>query len=290
MLEIKEFLSSNKIKPLRYKQNGNTTLIETDNNKLILKKSKMNKEMFDFLETRSFNYYPKVIAYDEDYMLSEYIEETKIPKETKMQDLLDLVSLLHNKTTIYKEIDKNKVEEIYEDINNNIIHLDGYYSDIMTIIESKVFMAPHEYTLARNISLVYKSITTSKMYIDKWYQLVKDDTKERNVLIHNNLEIDHFIKNKNSYLINWDKSRIDMPIFDIYKLINRSYKDFSYEEIISHYEKNYPLKETEKNLLLSLLLLPDKIEFETDIYENTKMVTNMVKKLVNINNYITTIS
>ena len=41
--------------------------------------------------------------------------------------MIDLVGLLHNKTTYYKEVDESDYKELYEDITNNIIHLNGYY-------------------------------------------------------------------------------------------------------------------------------------------------------------------
>ena len=62
--------------------------------------------------------------------------------------------------------------------------------------------------------------------------------KQRFVVLHNNLDLSHFIKNKESYLINWDKSNIDIPIFDLYKLYKRHALDFNFENLLKTYEKN----------------------------------------------------
>ena len=45
--------------------------------------------------------------------------------------------------------------------------------------------------------------------------MVKDKRKVRYVVVHNNLDLDHFLKGKNNYLISWDKSKIDLPIYDL---------------------------------------------------------------------------
>lgn len=286
MLEIKNFLRNNSIKPVRYKKNGKVTFIETDNERLVLKESNPPKDIFKLLEVRNFNYYPKVIARDNNYEITEYIEEIELPDEQKLNDLIDLVSLLHNKTTYYKDINSSDNKKIYEDINNNINYLGSYYDDIMTIIESKVYMSPSEYLLARNISKVYYSIYTSKQYIDKWYNIIKDEKKGRVAVLHNNLRLSHFLRNKNSYLINWDKSTIDIPIFDIYKLCLRHSNIIDFEEILKKYESNYPLQESEKYLLYSLLLLPEKIEFNKSEYKQTIDITIMIDRIDKLLNFL----
>ena len=59
----------------------------------------------------------------------------------------------------------------------------------------------------------------SKNELEKWYELVKNSHKKRLVVLHNNLDLSHFLRNSKSYLISWDKSKIDIPIFDLYKLL-----------------------------------------------------------------------
>ena len=38
----------------------------------------------------------------DQYEITEYIEDIEMPKEQKMQDMIDLVALLHSKTTHYE--------------------------------------------------------------------------------------------------------------------------------------------------------------------------------------------
>lgn len=279
MNKIKKVLNKYNLKPKKIEYRGKTVLIGTDTNKYVLKEIK-NKSIYKYLNSRNFNYYPNHISDNtDDYEVVEFLEEIETPTEQKMIDLIETVSLLHYKTTYYKEIDESTYKEIYEDLNNNIDYLSGYYNDIISIIETRVFMSPSEYLLARNISLVFKLLIKNKMDLDKWYELAKKETKQRVVIIHNNLSLDHFIKNDSNYLISWDKSKIGMPIFDLYKLYNNHILDFDFEEILTKYESSYPLLEIEKKLLLILISIPKKLEFNNTEYVNTLYVNDEVTRL-----------
>lgn len=271
MYEINEILKKYDLHPRKYKKNKKTTYIETDNGKYIIKKkNKENKYIYDYLKSRNFDYIPKIINENEEYEITTYIEEYNIPKEQKMIDLINLVSLLHNKTTHFKEITEDNYKEIYEDINNNIEHLHSYYEDLITMIETKVYMSPCEYLIARNITKIFETLYFSKKELDNWYDLVKEKTKQRLVVLHNNLELEHFLTNEKKYLISWDKSKIGMPLFDIYKLYKKHALEFEFSEILKLYEKNYPLLEEEKRLLFILISIPQKLELNKSEYENTK--------------------
>ena len=272
MQEINELLKKYSIKPKKYTKIKKATLIETETGKYIIKeKAKNNIDILKYLETRNFNYMPQKLTNNIDnYEITEYIESYNIPTEQKIIDLIELVSLLHNKTTHYIEVTEDDYKEIYEDLNNNIEHLYGYYNDLITIIESKVYMSPCEYLIARNISKIYETLSFTKRELENWYNIVKKKKKKRHVVLHNNLELDHFIENNKKYLISWDKAKIGIPVFDLYKLYIKYNLDFDFNEILKRYEKNYPLTEDERILFFILILLPKKIELEKSEYENTK--------------------
>lgn len=277
MKQINEILKKYKLKPNRYVKNGKATIVDTEIGRFVIKKNNSDKKIFNYLKSRNFNYYPKIINdLDEEYEISEYIEEIDYPNEQKMLDLTNLISLLHSKTTHFKEIDYEDYKQIYEDIKNNIEYLEDYYNEMITIIESHVYMSPSEYLLARNISRIFISLNFCKNEIENWYNLIKDKTKQRVVVLHNNLDLSHFIKNDNSYLISWDKSKIGIPIFDLYILYKRHALDYDFSEILKNYEKNYPLKKEERILLFILIALPTKLEFNKSTYELTKEISNQM--------------
>ena len=59
----------------------------------------------------------------------EYQEDIDMPLDQKMFDMIDLIALLHNKTTYYEEVDVDNYKKLYEDISNNIAYLTSYYND-----------------------------------------------------------------------------------------------------------------------------------------------------------------
>lgn len=282
MNQLNKLLRKYELKPKCYRKNGNVTIVDSRKGTYVVKEKKDNidENIYKYLESRNFTYYPTRIDDDEDkYQITEYIEDINMPEEQKIIDMIDLVSLLHYKTTHYKEVDEDDYKKIYEDIMNNAEYLYSYYIDMISVIETKVYMSPSEYLLARNISKIFASIEFSKGEITKWYDLVKEKRKQRLVVLHNNLEINHFIRNKNSYLISWDKAKIDMPIFDLYKLYKHHALDYDFGVILNSYEKNYPLLEEERILLFILISLPDKIEFNDSEYEMCKKISKQIDTL-----------
>ena len=288
MKKINEILKQYSLKPHRYIKEGKVTIIDTDRGRYVIKeKQDSNFKIYNYLNSRNFDYYPKVINnINDDYEISEFIEELDIPKEQKMVDLIDLMSLLHSKTTHYQEVDEDDYKEIYEDISNNIVYLNSYYNDLITIIDSKVYMSPSEYLLARNISKVFAALNYSHDELQSWYEMVKTTHKKRLAVIHNNLSLSHFLRNNNSYLISWNKARIDTPIFDIYKLYKQNGLQFEFSELLNRYQKKYPLLPDERQLLFILMALPDKIELNNNEYENCKQVNRMVEFIYKTENVI----
>ncbi|MCI8778258.1 MAG: hypothetical protein HFI87_03820 [Bacilli bacterium] len=277
------------IVPTKYEFYKNVTIVNTDNNKYVIKgKNREDKSpIFNYLNSRSFDYYPKILSdVDDEYEITEYIEQVDMPIEQKMSDMIDLVALLHSKTTHYEEVDEEEYKEIYEDINNNIAYLYSYYTDLIAVAEASIYMSPSQYMLALNISKILGALNFCKDEIDKWYKIVKEKRKQRLVVLHNNLDLSHFIKNKGSYLISWNKAKIDIPIFDLYKLYRRHSLNYEFSEIFKRYEHSYPLLEEEKKLFFILISLPDKLEFSSSEYQMCNDISNIIETLARTENFI----
>ena len=263
---INEILKKNSLRASSYEKEGKITIVNTNKGKFVIKKNINNQDIFNYLITRNFNYYPDIIDNDNNYSITKYINDIDIPKEQKIIDLINLVALLHSKTSYYKELEENEYKKLYEDLSNNIEYLKEYYNDLINIIDTKVYMSPPEYLLARNISIILSSLDYCYNLLEKWYKIVNKMDKYRVAVIHNNLNLSHFIKNDNDYLISWDKAKIDIPVFDLYKLYNNHILDFNFNEILNKYEKIYPLTEDELYLLYILISMPKKIEFNDSNY------------------------
>lgn len=284
---INKILKQNNIKPKKYKKIKTATLIETENKKYIIKQKQKNMQnIYEYLKTRNYNYLPKILNQNEEYEITEYIEDYNIPKEQKIIDMIYLVSLLHNKTTHYKETTEDEYKELYEDINNNIEYLYGYYNDLITIIETKIYMSPCEYLIARNFTKILETLYYSKQELDNWYKMVKEKHKQRLVVLHNNLELDHFIENENKYLISWNKAKIGIPVFDLYKLYIKHGRELDFEEIYKIYIKNSPLQKEEQKLFFVLISLPQKLNLNKTEYQNTIEAGKMIDLIYKTQEFI----
>ena len=278
MKEISDLLKQNDLRALSYKREGNVIVADTNMGKVVLKKNRNKDYIFEYLDNRNFNYYPEIIS-SKEYIISKYIEGSNIPNEQKIMDLIDLVALMHNKTTHYKNVSIDEYKKIYEDLSNNFEYLYEYYNDLITIIDGKEYMSPSEYLLARNISYIFESIDIGKTYIEDWLKDIEGLNKMRVAVVHNNLNLSHFIRGDRGYLLSWDKSKIDIPIFDLYNLYNNHFDDFDFYELLKKYEKLYPLKEYELKLLFILMIMPFKIEFNLNEFDMCKRISSEIARL-----------
>lgn len=276
MIKLNDIIKKNNLKIKKIEKIGKVTVVETDKEKLVLKDTHIDEKIIAYLKSRNFEYMPLILE-NKEYNVVRYINDYNIPKEQKLEDLVKLTALLHNKTTHYKKIDIEKIEKLFEQLKNNINYLYSLYTDKITLIESKVFMSPSEQLFAANITDLYKGLDNNKKKLSEWYDIVKNKKKERNVVIHNNLKIDHFLRNEKSYLISWDKSKIDSPVFDLYKLF-RNEPDTNFEEILEIYEKSYPLTKDEKLLLELLIEIPEDISFKETEYERCIQIIREIDK------------
>ena len=264
---------------------NNTRIID---DKIVLKKKKNNdlNNVYKYLKSRSFDYFPEPITIDNLYEVYPFLEDTYEPSEQKATDIMHLLGLLHSKTTFYREIDIDKNKEIYENISDELEYLNNFYNDLITMIEKEVYMSPSGYLIARNINIIFGSIYYAKHNLEEWYKKIDNNKNERVVNMHNNISLDHYIKNEKPYLISWNKSRIDSPIYDLLSFYKNHYLDFDFDDLFHFYESGYPLKEDERLLLFTYMAIPYKIEIMSDEYEMCIKINKMIEYLYKTSNLI----
>ena len=169
---------------------------------------------------------------------------------------------------MYKEIDLDNYKYIYEELNNKIEDNFNYYNTKMDNIESTIYMSPSDYLISRNISFIYSAINFAKRNIDYWYKLIENKRKVRVVVNHNNLSLEHYLKEDKPYLISWEKAKIDMPIYDLINMYNNHYLEFDFTELLDIYLSKYPLSKEELILFLTIISIPKKIKNNNSEYKN----------------------
>ena len=262
-------------KPYRYTIKGKSTILETTCGDFIIKpKNKDINELYTYLTNRGFINYPKIIDSSRDEVnVFEYVEDVKLPKEQKCDDLIEIIASLHNKTSYFKEVSEDKFKSIYEDIKSNINYLSNYYNTLYEIGFNEVYASPSNYIFMRNYYKLNSALEYAKSELENWYSLVTSETKIRVCLIHNNLELNHLLNDK---LISWDNYMIDTPVIDIVKLYKKEWKNINFSEILERYMYKFPLLEYEKKLLFILISMPPEIKKSDNEFEKCKVVSEVM--------------
>lgn len=276
----RSFLKKYNIIPTGYEYKDNVKIIETKNNKYVLKRNKNNVlDIFNYLHLKNFNYFPNVYNKDRNdlYEIYEYIDSSDMSNYEKSEEIIYLLSLLHNKTTSYKDIDIDEYKKIYEDIFNKLNELEEYYISLNNEIDKEIYMSPSNYLLVRNITIIYSAIYYCKTELEEFYNIVKDNPKKRVSLIHNNIDLSHLLRNENSYLISWDNAKFDIPVYDLIKFYKKNYNDVDFTNLFKLYESKYPLHNEERKLLFISLSIPDKLDLRSDDeFLKTKKVNDLL--------------
>lgn len=262
-------------KPYRYTIKGKSTILETTCGDFILKpKNKDINELYTYLTNRGFINYPKIIDSSRDEVnVFEYVEDIKLPKEQKCDDLIEIIASLHNKTSYFKEVSEDRFKSIYEDVLSNINYLSNYYNTLYEIGFNEVYASPSNYIFMRNYYKLNSALEYAKSELENWYSLVTSETKIRVCLIHNNLELNHLLNDK---LISWDNYMIDTPVIDIVKLYKKEWKNINFSEILERYMYKFPLLEYEKKLLFILISMPPEIKKSDNEFEKCKVVSEVM--------------
>ncbi len=246
-------------KPYRYTLVNTATIIDSSSGRLVLKKE--NKDLFhlfNYLESRGFDNFPKVIKnFGDRDLLYEYIDDYNPINEQKLLDLESVISSLHNKTVFFKSTNIDNYKEIRDVVLENINFLEYNYNLLFKEVISHEFMNPSQYLFARNFFSIKRAINYCRENIHKWYDLANNNNHERVSVVHNNLALEHFLSDGNkTALISWDKYTIDTPVLDIVNLYHKEYLNYDFSEFLSKYLQHFELKDHEKLLLFVLLRMP----------------------------------
>lgn len=275
---FKKILDKNDLKVDKYTMKGKTMIVNTPLGQFALKKGNLDN-IYKYLLSRNFEYFPKVIDSNEDSTIYEFVDDVKYDNEQRAFDLIHTIALLHSKTTYYKDVDIDEYKKIFEETMEKINYIYNYYMDVINIIESKIYMSPSEYLIARNISKIFSCIYFCKNELEQWYEIVKNEKRKRVVTLHNNLKLDNIIRNKSVYLIGWEYSKIDSPIYDFINFYNNYALYFDFRSLLNEYERIFPFKEEEKKILSVLISIPSKIPNTEKEYNKVKNVRQLLDKI-----------
>ena len=239
-------------------------------------------KLYNYLYSRDFRYLVDIINYERDNVSFKYEEDYSIDSKQKGLDLVKLVGLLHSKTSYNKDVDSNVYKDIYELINDNLLYLDSYYSSMFDRFVEVIDLSPCMYMYLCNYYVIDSSIKYCKNVLDNYMNEVKDKNKQRVSIVHNNLNLDHYIKNSKEYLISFDNYIIDSPIIDLYKFFRYEWKRVNINDLYNEYSSINKLNKDEELLLFIILCMPYKIEFSNNERNNIVSLRDLIDYLVKV--------
>ena len=264
----------NKIKKIIRK--GKVKILEGDSFTEVIKEKKKDlNDLFEYLSTREYFCFPDIISTSDRTIKYKYYDKLKHDPPEKDIEFISSVALLHYKTIYYKEVSRKKYKDIYNTLIDNIDYLKDYYNKLIENIDNEVYMSPSNYLLARNYSVILKNFYYIEKELNKWYNLVKDKTKERVCLNHGNVSLKHIIRNSKSYLISWDKNHFDTPVADLIDFYHNEWNNLEFSGILETYFSKCSLSDEEKKLFFINISIPLKVEFGENEYINTIRVTDL---------------
>lgn len=268
-------------------KNRAKVVVEDDQTRYIYKIKKRDKSsLYQYLKSKDFLNFLPCEKTTNEYEIYRYLNDEITSKDDKAIELIYTLSMLHIKTTTYQEIDIDEVKKLYEETKTKINYLRGYYFDLQDYIETKIYMSPAEYLLMKNISKFYKALNFAEQKLDSWYQEKSKQKNERLVQLHNNLTLDHFIKDKNPYLISWDNSKKGPVIFDFLNFYKNEYLNLEMISLFEIYQTKYRFSKEEFLLFESLLAIPDKITFTKTNYINTLEAKKKITYIEKTNEFL----
>lgn len=283
MIKEREFLKKYQIDPINICYKNNSKIITTEDGKYTIKVRRNNKDIYNYLRSHAFNnFLSPLTTIDDPYEIYPYIESKSMSNSSdKAVSLVYHLSLLHTKTTVYEEINLDKIKALYEKTSLELNNLDDYYHDLHDYIENKVYMSPEEYLLIRNITLIYNAIIFSKENLKAWYDKKIAMKKERQVFLHRNPSLKNFIMTpEHHYFINWDNSSLGVPLYDLLTFFKNDYEELELKSLYNIYQSKYRFTEEEELLFFTLLSKPWKLEFTKNHYNNTLQVQKLLDYIV----------
>lgn len=266
---------------------GKVKILDTDSDRLVIKKK--NKDMstlFNYLSERGIDTYPEIIDEKKDEIEYKYYEEIHRFNENIDEDFIKSVADIHYKTTYYKDVSRKKYKDIYNTLMDNIDYLKDYYDEYVRKSDIEIYNSPSNYLLLRNFTIINSSLYFVEKELNSWYNLVKDKTKERVTIVHNNLRKDNYLRSSKNILTGWENYMVDTPVLDIYKLYKNEYKNIDFKSMFKVYNDSFKLTKEELKLFFIMISIPKKITKSDNELDNVIETKNMLDYMYRTNDFI----
>ena len=158
---------------------------------IVVKEENDLSTLYKYLESRGFYNFIKPINIENNRTTYEYKQDIPTTNEVRANDIVEIVSTLHNKTSFNKSVDSETHKNILEKTKGYTKYLKKEYLNKLIELEYITYLKPSEQLFINNYSKIISSLDFIDKEINEWYKLVEKDTTVRVSQIHGNLRLDH---------------------------------------------------------------------------------------------------
>ncbi len=287
MLSIEQTLGED-IQVEKYSYIKNLRFLQLRDQKVVIKpKKKYNLELiYHYLDDHHVNNYLKPLQMTKEYLIFPYVEKSMLTPDEKAKKMLYNLSLWQSKTTIHEKMNVDNIKEKYESYKNRIRYLDAYYHDLQDMIETKVYMAPSEYLLIRNMTMIYHSLYQANAILDKWYEKMQTKKTQRRVYCHGQCELSHFLGHDHGYFISLEKAHLGEVSEDFSYFFHHDFKHVDMISTFDFYQHKYPFLEEERLYLYLNMILPEAIDIYPSSLKKCQELVYFFEKMKTTNEFL----
>lgn len=215
-----------------------------------------------------------VLVNDKLYYLMPWLDNREREGQLiKSQELFRELARLHTISAREVDVSENDRKEHFDLTVTRWEREKEALEQFVELSEQAWYMSPfqllfctfyHEIILAQNYSI---------RKFNEWYDISKEQTKARSVIIHGKISPEHFLYNEQGigYFTNLESAMAASPIHDLLPFLSRSLKTYPNRfddglEWLSIYFRHFPFRKEEMLLFLSYLAHPERIFQVVDKY------------------------
>lgn len=198
---------------------------------------------------------------DSLFYLTPWTPDHQPSVEQAIINAFETIGDIHAKTKQSLSIDTETVAKNFNDYRKRCTDLQYKLLSYVAFFEQNRFMSPFELQVCTHYHVLVNVLKELDDSVGHFINELKNEQKWHYSLCHGDLKLTHFIHNRHTYVIDWEKATYDTAVLDLSMLLHRQasyYEQSSTQltELLSAYSRINALTSSEHHLLTVYLLHP----------------------------------
>jgi spore coat protein YsxE len=198
------------------------------------------------------------------YLMPWLKNEPPNERSYSYQQLFKMLARFHTVTSKELKYSEEDVKQHYNGLKEQWEKRNKYLEAYIDQCESQLYMSPFELQFVSYFNEMIQACRFAEARLDEWYGKIQEVKKFRTSLIHGKVSMKHLLYDNNdkAYFSSLERMKQASPVNDIVSFFYRTLRTYPVQsdeclECYSQYNRHYPLKEEEVQLLLSYLTYPE---------------------------------